>query len=42
MPGEVDDAGGDVHIHDPVHDLKTKKYSVAVRIRPEPGLFELG
>jgi hypothetical protein len=30
VPGEVDDAGGDVHVHDPVHDLKTyKKYSVA-------------
>ncbi len=30
VPREVDDAGGDVHIHDPVHDLKTyRKYSVA-------------
>ncbi len=30
MPGEVDDAGGDVHVHDPVHDLKTyRKYSVS-------------
>ena len=25
VPGEVDDAGGDVHVHDPVHYLKRAK-----------------